>query len=137
MNNFPIRVNRKDADKHFTNRGFQKKPDAEVKIFSRGARHYLHPALAVLDQVECDLAYYKTHKIMVVSYDPVEENIDHTDYTRMIYGKCVMSGDIDFIVKVIREYIEDKRKQQEECDAAINSDVQTETIDITTEVNPV
>ncbi len=130
-------MNRKDADKHFTNRGFQKKPESEIKIFGHGARHYLHPALAVLDQVECDLAYYKTHKIMVVSYAPVEEKIDNTDYTRMVYGKCVMSGDIDFIVKVIREYIEDKRKQQEESDDAINSNVQNETIDITTEVNPV
>lgn len=134
---FPVRVSRRDVDKHFHNNGFRKKPDSDVKLFAQGARHYLHPSLSVLDRVDCELAYYKNEKIIVVSYDAAEENINNTDYTRKIYRKCAMSGEVDFIVDIIREYIDDKRKEQEEYNNSINSDVQSEPIDITTEEYPV
>lgn len=134
---FPIRVNRRDADRHFHNKGFPRKPESEVKIFNQGARHYLHPSLSILDRVDCELAYYKNDKVIVVSYDAVEENIDNTDYTRKVYKKCAMSGEVDFIVNIIREYLDDKRKEQDDYNSSINSDVQSEPIDITTEEYPV
>ena len=134
---FPMRVSRNDAHRHFQNKGFQKKPESDVKIFSQGARHYLHPSLSILDRLDCELAYYKKDKIIVLSYEPVEENINNTDYTRKTYQKCLMSGEVDFIVDIVREYLDDKRKEQEEYNNSINSDVQSEPIDITTEEYPV
>jgi hypothetical protein len=134
---FPTRVNIKDADKHFHRGGFQRKPDSDVKVFRPGARHYLHPSLSILDRVDCELVYYKAHKVIVVSYESANESIDNTDYTRKAYGKCVMSGDVDFVVDVIREYIEDKRKEQEEYNNSINSSVQAEHMNITMEGTPV
>lgn len=133
MNNFPIRVKRTDADKHFTNRGFQKKPDAEVKIFSRGARHYLHPSLSILDGIDCELSYYKIGKIIVVDYDSAEEKVQYTDYAKTVYRKSVMSGEVDFIVNIIRDYINDIRKQEEFDNTSINS-VDREPTDITGEM---
>ncbi len=129
---FPERVNRKDAHRHFHRNGFNKKPEAEVKIFSQGARHYLHPSLSILDKIDCQLSYYKKDKIIVVDYDVSDEKVEYTDYVRQTYRKCVMSGEVDFIVNIIREYIDDERKQQDEYNVSINSDVETETIDITT-----
>ena len=134
---FPVRVNRRDADKHFHQKSFQKKPESDIKVFSQGARHYLHPALSILDRLDCELAYYKKDKIIVLSYEPLEENINNTDYTRKSYQKCLMSGEVDFIVDMIREYLDDKRKEREEYNISINSDVQSEPIDITTEDYPV
>ena len=129
---FPIRVNRKDAERISHSSGFNKKPEAEVKIFKRGARHYLHPSLSILDRVDCELIYYKNEKIMVVSYDSSDESVDNTDYTRKVFNKCIMSGEVDFIVNTIREYIDDKKREQE-YNSSINSDVSSETLDITTE----
>lgn len=134
---FPIRVNKKDADRHFHRKSFDKKPDADVKIFNQGARHYLHPSLSLLDRVDCELVYYKSPKVIVVSYDPQQESIDNTDYTRKAYKKCAMSSDVDFIVNTIREYIDDKKKETIDYLSSINSNVQSEPIDITAEENPV
>lgn len=132
---FPVRVNRKDADRHF-NSGFVKKPDSDIKIFKRGARHYLHPSLSILDRVDCELVYYKNDKVIVVSYDAAQENIDNTDYTQKVYRKCVMSGDVDYIVDILNDYMND-RKAAQQYNTQINSDAQSEPIDITTEDYPV
>jgi hypothetical protein len=128
---FPIRVNKKDANKHFHRPNHRPKFDSDVKIFSQGARQYLHPSLSVLDRVDCELVYFKTDKIMVVSYDADTERVANTDYTGKVYRKCVMSGEVKFITDIINEYIEDKRKEREEYNNSINSDVQSEPIDIT------
>ena len=123
---FPIRVNRKDAERRDNHR----RNDSDVKVFSKGARHYLHPTLSVLDKIDCELVYYRQHKIMCVSYDPREENISYTDYKRKEYSKCILSTDVKFVLDIIQEYIDDTRNP------LINSDEQ-ETIDITMEGNSV
>jgi hypothetical protein len=128
-----MRVSRNDAHRHFRHKGFQKKPESDVKIFSQGARHYLHPSLSILDRIDCDLTYYKKDKIIVLSYDPGDEAVNDTDYVRKTYRKCAMSGEVDFIVDIVREYIDDVRKEQEVYNNSINSNVQSEPIDITTE----
>lgn len=129
---FPTRVNRRDADRHFTARGNHKKPESEVKIFSRGARHYLHPSLSILDKIDCELIYYRNQKFMVVSYEPTEEFIDNTDYTRKVYNRAIFSADVKFVTDIIYEYINDSKKYEENNSAVINSN-DSEPLDITTE----
>ena len=127
--NFPVRVNRKDAEKQrFPNRN----SESDVKVFAPGARHYLHPKLSILDRLDCELAYYRQHKIMVVSYAPKQENIDHTDYTRKVYDKGILTTDVNFVVDLIREYLDDLKKEQEGSVDTINSDVHS-NIHYTTE----
>lgn len=76
------------------------------KIFRAGARHYLHPKLAILDQIDCVLEYYPESKAIIVSYAPETRKKDYTDYEETVYAKAIMSSNIDFIVNVIsKDYI--------------------------------
>lgn len=82
------------------------------KIFKSGARHYLHPKLAVLDQIDCVLEYHPDSKIIVVSYASEVQKKDYTDYEEKVYTKTIMSPTVDFIVEVIcKDYINPLREQ--------------------------
>jgi hypothetical protein len=122
--NFPIRVNRKDAERQ---RFPSRNPDSDIKVFAPGARHYLHPKLAILDRLDCELAYYRQHKILVVSYAPKQENIDHTDYTHKVYEKGILTTDVNYVVELIREYLDDLKKEQEGSNDSINSDIRNDS----------
>lgn len=127
---FPMRINRHEAAQQFNYNA--KKPDADIKIFAKGARHYLHPSLIVLDMIDCELIYYRQYKIMVMSFDPIEESIDNTDYTKKTYRRAVMSPDVKFISDSVYEHIQDSKKIIGSMSSAINSD-DSETLDIKTE----
>jgi hypothetical protein len=101
----PIRVKRQDAEK-------QPQKNMSVKIFNRGARHYLHPSLAILDKINCELAYYNDYRVMVVSYDTVVERVDNTDYMRRRWSHEVMSHDVNYIVEWAHEYLDSINKQK-------------------------
>jgi hypothetical protein len=82
------------------------------KIFMMGARHYLHPKLCVLDQIDCVLEYYQESKTIYVSYAPEIRKKDYTDYEETVYTKAVMSSSVDFIVDVInRDYIKPSKEE--------------------------
>jgi len=83
------------------------------RIFRAGARHYLHPKLAILDQIDCVLEYYPENKTIVVSYAPETSKKDYTDYEEIIYTKSVISSSIDFVVDVItRDYIKPMKEKE-------------------------
>jgi hypothetical protein len=86
--------------------------DTSPKIFKAGARHYLHPKLAILDQIDCVLEYHPDTKTIIVSYAPETRKKDYTDYTETTYTKTIMSSTIDFIVEVIcKDYINPLREE--------------------------
>jgi len=83
------------------------------RIFRVGARHYLHPKLAILDQIDCVLEYYPETKTIVVSYDPETSKKDYTDYEEIVYKKSVIGSSIDFIVDVVtRDYINPTKEKE-------------------------
>jgi len=87
-------------------------PSNVPRIFKAGARHYLHPKLAILDQIDCVLEYYPDMKTMVVSYEPLMVKKDYTDYEELIYTKSIMSSTVDFIVEIIsRDCLRPKNKE--------------------------
>lgn len=86
--------------------------NAGPKIFKSGARHYLHPKLAILDKIDCILEYYPDTKTIIVSYSPEVRKKDYTDYTETVYSKTIISQTIDFVVDVIcRDYINPLREE--------------------------
>jgi hypothetical protein len=86
--------------------------DGMPRIFKSGARHYLHPKLAVLDQIDCVLEYYPDTKTIIVSYAPETRKKDYTDYVERVYTKTIMSPTVDYIVEVIcRDYINPLREE--------------------------
>jgi hypothetical protein len=96
--------------------------DVSPKIFKSGARHYLHPKLAVLDQIDCVLEYYPDTKTMIVSYAPEIRKKDYTDYTETVYTKTIMSSTVDFIVEVVcKDYINPLR---EEIQTSLNGETE-------------
>jgi hypothetical protein len=89
--------------------------DFASKIFKWGARHYLHPKLSLLDQIDCVLEYYPHIKTMIVSYAPIIRKKDFTDYEEKIYSKTIISAGVDFIVETINhDYIQPIRHQMQE-----------------------
>jgi hypothetical protein len=83
------------------------------KIFRAGARHYLHPKLAILDQIDCVLEYYPETKVMVVSYASETRKKDYTDYEEVVYSKAAISSTVDFIVDIIsRDYIKPLKEKE-------------------------
>lgn len=97
--------------KPFPPRSHNEPTSTTPRIFRSGARHYLHPKLAILDQIDCVLEYYPETKTMVVSYAPETRKKDYTDYEEVVYTKTVMSSTVDFIVDIVnRDYIKPQRE---------------------------
>lgn len=59
-------------------------------LINRGHRHFIHPKLSVLDDIECKVWYNKDYKFFYVEYD---------DY------KSILTKDVDAIQKEISTFI--------------------------------
>lgn len=66
-------------------------------LIKRGQRHYIHPKLSVLDDIECDVWYNKDHKFFYVEYD-------------YGYDKSILTKDVDAIQKEISSFIINKNQ---------------------------
>lgn len=68
-------------------------PASMVKVLHKGNRGSLHPTLNILDTIECQVTYFKRHKLLLIDYDYDEENDK--------YRKSIFSQSIENIVSDI------------------------------------
>ena len=112
-------------NRNFNTINKQPKPAARQVIFKAGARHYLHPKLAALDQIDCCLEYYPENKIIVVSFAPEIQKVCFTDYEEKIYTKTIMGTNVNYIVETIsKDYITPMRAKVDSDNAIENARIE-------------
>lgn len=74
-----------------------KKEEMKRKIFLPGTRHYLHPKLEILENIDCEFSYFPFEKFMVVFFNK--------DLKTKEYKNAIISPDVNFIVNIINDFI--------------------------------
>jgi hypothetical protein len=85
----PKRVNIKDVESKEP-RGF--------KQFPKGARHLLHPKLAIADEIECEFLYETGDRFFVIDYSKSDDGK---------YQKQLITNKIDTVVETIEEFLQE------------------------------